>query len=239
MHLLQIKFINPTSLLAASQQKLMTTLDFLRKGGWLMVPILLLSILAVYALVERLLALRKGAKPTQQWLANLHAQILAGDVQKAKLLCEQKNSAVARVMKVGIENLAHTPKSLETAIEAAGQAEVYQLEKNLSLLGTIAGAAPMLGFLGTVIGMIQAFMAMAQATSQVSPQLLSSGIYQAMITTAAGLVVGIIADLGYKYILTRVHTATYHIEQAASQLIELMQDTPQEHLAKQANEAQN
>lgn len=202
-----------------------------------MAPILLLSILAIYAIIERLVALRKGAKPPQQWLKDMHAKILAGDTQGAKMLCEQKNSAIAGVMKVGIESLAHSSKSLEAAIETAGQAEVYKLEKNLSLLGTIAGAAPMLGFLGTVIGMIQAFMAMAQATSQISPQLLSGGIYKAMITTAAGLIVGIIADLGYKYMLTRVQEATYHIEQTARQFIEFVQSAPREQQGNQANEA--
>jgi biopolymer transport protein ExbB len=104
-------------------------------------------------------------------------------------------------------------------MEAVGQVEVHKLEKNLSLLGTIAGTAPMLGFLGTVTGMIQAFMTMAQSTSSITPQLLSAGIYEAMITTAAGLVVGIVADLGYKYILIRVQKATYHIEHAASQFM--------------------
>lgn len=215
----------------------MTILELLFKGGWVMVPILLLSILVVYAIIERLVALRKGAKPPQQWSDGIYAKILVGDIQGAKMLCEQKNSAIARVVKVGIENMAHSPKSLEATMETVGQAAVYKLEKNLALLGTIAGVAPMLGFLGTVIGMIQAFMAMAQATSQISPQLLSSGIYEAMITTAAGLIVGIIADLGYKYMLTRVQEATYHIEQAARQFIELVQSAPRAQQDSQANEA--
>jgi biopolymer transport protein ExbB len=197
----------------------MSILELLLKGGWVMVPILLLSILAVYAIVERLIVLSKDASSDGRWLNSLQEQLLTGDIQGAESMCNQKGSTVARVIKAGIQNLDHSPKTIEAAMEAAGQVEVNKLEKNLSLLGTIAGTAPMLGFLGTVTGMIQAFMTMAQSTSSITPQLLSAGIYEAMITTAAGLVVGIVADLGYKYILIRVQKATYHIEHAASQFI--------------------
>ena len=187
-----------------------------------MVPIILLSILTVYAFLERLFTLYRQRNPNQSWLDNIYAQILAGDLEGVSVLCGEKNKPIARVIQVGITSLTQTPTSLATAIEAAGQHEVYKLEKNLALLGTIAGTAPMLGFLGTVLGMIQAFMAMAQAThAQMSPQLLSSGIYEAMITTAAGLIVGIMADLAYKFILVRVQVATHRIEQASRRFMEL------------------
>jgi biopolymer transport protein ExbB len=197
----------------------MSIFELLLKGGWVMIPILILSILAVYAILERLIVLSKGTGSDETWLNSLQEQILRGDIQGAELLCEQKDSIVARVIKAGIKNLDHSSKTIETAMEATGQVEVNKLEKNLSLLGTIAGTAPMLGFLGTVTGMIQAFMTMAQSTSSITPQLLSAGIYEAMITTAAGLAVGIVADLGYKYILIRVQKATYHMEHAANQFI--------------------
>lgn len=190
-----------------------------------MIPILLLSILTVYASIERLIYLNRRISLNQIWLDSIQAQILAGDLQGAELLCNQKDTAVARVIEAGIQAFKHPAKLLEAAMEAAGQVEVHKLEKNLPLLGTIAGTAPMLGFLGTVIGMIQAFMAMAQSISSVTPQLLSGGIYEAMITTAAGLVVGILADLAYKYFLIRVQHATHHIEYAARQFIVLAQST--------------
>lgn len=215
----------------------MTALDLLLKGGWVMVPMLLLSILAGYAILERMWVLNQSIKPSSKWLNDIYAKILSGDIQEVKMLCKQKNNAVARVLNVGTENLIHTPGTIEMVMETAGKAEIYKLEKNLFLLGTIAGAAPMLGFLGTVIGMIQTFMAIAKTTTQVNPQLLSVGIYQAMITTAAGLVVGIIADLSYKYLLARVQAAAYHIEQAASQFIELVQYIPQEQLDSKIHEA--
>lgn len=204
----------------------MTILELLFKGGWVMLPILLLSVLTVYAIIERLITFGKGTRIQPAWLASIQEQIDLGDMQGAALICEQNKGIIARVIKAGIDHLDQSPQKIEAAMETAGQVEVYQLEKNLSLLGTIAGTAPMLGFLGTVIGMIQAFMTMAQATSAVTPQLLSSGIYEAMITTAAGLIIGILADLGYKYLLARVQKTTFHIENAASQFMSFASKKP-------------
>lgn len=203
----------------------MSILEFLLKGGWVMIPILLLSILTVYALIERIMVLYKSGRISQKWLANLYNQLLTGGVEEAKLLCEQKHTAIANVIKAGLENLPHEPANLEKSMEMAGQVEIHKLEKNLSLLASIAGIAPMLGFLGTVLGMIQAFMAMSQTSTPVTPQLLAGGIYEAMITTAAGLVVGIIADVSYKYIVNNVEKASYQIEHTASQLIEIVQES--------------
>jgi biopolymer transport protein ExbB len=201
----------------------MSLLDLLIKGGWVMVPIFFLSILAVYAILERLMVLGKGVGTSQHWLHGLQEQILTGDVHGAELLCDKKNTPIARVLKVGIKNLNQTSEGIETAMQTAGQAEIYSLEKNLSLLGTVAGIAPMLGFLGTVWGMIRAFMAIAQSTTPITPQLLSSGIYEAMVTTAAGLIVGIVADLGYKYLLTRVQKDVYQLESTANQFLIFIQ----------------
>jgi biopolymer transport protein ExbB len=222
MFLLQIEIINNALLPTVGQAETTTFLDLLLKGGWVMVPILLLSVLTVYAIIERLVVLHSSSKVPQQWIDTITTKTLEGDTQSVKMLCEQKNYAIARIIKEGIEN-AHKPiKTIERIVENAGQMELHKLEKNLALLGTIAGAAPMLGFLGTVLGMIQAFMAMAQETNQISPKLLSGGIYEAMITTAAGLVVGIVANLGYNYLLTRIQSTTHRIEYAANHFIEIM-----------------
>ncbi|MHA7877863.1 MAG: MotA/TolQ/ExbB proton channel family protein [Bacteroidota bacterium] len=192
----------------------------LMKGGWVMLPILLLSILTVYVIIERWIILQKSAKVPQRWLDAVKSKTLERDVQGVIMLCQPKQYAIARVIEVGIGKLQMPVKAIESAVENAGQIEVNKLEKNLALLGTIAGTAPMLGFLGTVIGMIQAFMAMAQATKQISPQLLSGGIYEAMITTAAGLIVGIVANLGYNYLLTHIQNAANRLEQGANQFLE-------------------
>jgi len=197
----------------------MSIFELLLKGGWVMIPLLVLSILTVYAIIERLVVFAKGTTIQKLWLDSIQEYISMGDIQGAELLCEHKNRVIGKVIKAGIQNLGRPVQTIENAMAAAGQEEIYKLEKNLSLLGTIAGAAPMLGFLGTVLGMIQAFMTMAQATASITPQLLSGGIYEAMITTAAGLLVGILADLGYKYLLTRIKNITYHIENTANQFI--------------------
>jgi biopolymer transport protein ExbB len=224
MCLLQIEIINTSPLSEAGKTEVVTLLSLILKGGWVMLPILLLSILAVYAIVERLIVLQSVAKIPPVWIDTINAKTLEGDLQSAKMLCEKKNYAIAKIIKAGIEK-SHKPiQIIELSVEYAGQVEIHKLEKNLALLGTIAGAAPMLGFLGTVIGMIQAFMAMAQETNQISPKLLSGGIYEAMITTAAGLVVGIIANLGYNYLLTRIQKATHRIEHTANRFIEIMRD---------------
>jgi len=212
------------NIIEVTQVKIMSILELLLKGGWVIVPILLLSFLTAYGLIERLIFLNKRAKISQKWLTHLHNHLLSSDIEEAKLLCEQKNTAIANVIKAGLENLPHEPKKLQKAMEIAGQAEIHKLEKNLTLLVSIAGLAPNLGFLGTVLGMIQAFMAMSKATMHVTTQLLSGGIYEAMVTTAAGLIVGIFADISYKYILNEVEKATYKIEQTSEQIIEIIQE---------------
>ena len=220
MCLLQVEIVNAPLLAGVESAAAAPLLTLLLKGGWMMLPILLLSILAVYAIVERLIALQLSASVPKKWLEKINATILAGDREEVLALCDKQRYAIARIITAGIAQHHQPTKVLEKAVESAAQVEVYKLEKNLSMLGSIAGAAPMLGFLGTVVGMIQAFMAIADETTQISPKLLSGGIYEAMITTAAGLVVGIIASLGYNYLLTRVQKATRHIEHAANELLE-------------------
>ncbi len=224
MYLLQINIINAADVSGAGSSRATTMLDLLLKGGWVMIPLLLFSMLAVYAIMERWIVLGTTTRIPQRWLGDINAKVVEGDFQGASMLCEQKNYAIARIIKAGIEKLTKSPKSVVTVIENTAQIEIYKLEKNLALLGAIAGAAPMLGFLGTVTGMIRAFMAMAQEAGHVSPQLLSGGIYEAMVTTAAGLVVGIFANLGYNYLIVQIQSATRRIEYAANQFIELVQN---------------
>lgn len=237
MCLLQIEIINTSLLPAVGSSETISLLDLLLKGGWVMLPILLLSILTAYAIIERLIVLQRSTKIPQRWMDAVKTKILEGDVQGVKILCAQKQYAIARIIKAGIKKLYEPTKNIAHAVENAAQIEVYKLEKNLALLGTISGAAPMLGFLGTVVGMIQAFMAMAQETNQISPKLLSGGIYEAMITTAAGLVVGIVANLGYNYLLTRIQKTTHRIEHAASQFIESVGIYSESKQHKKASEA--
>lgn len=189
-----------------------------------MVPILLLSILAVYIFVERVLTIKKAAIMPETFMSKIRNMVEQGDIGGAKLLCHEYDSPTARMIEKGISRIGSPLKNIEVSIENVGKIEIFKLEKNLSLLATISGSAPMLGFLGTVIGMIQAFIAIAQEEGSVSPKLLSEGIYTAMVTTAAGLFVGIVAYLGYNYLVTRVQKVVHTMEYSSVDFIDLLQE---------------
>jgi biopolymer transport protein ExbB len=189
-------------------------LDLLLKGGFMMIPLYLLFVLVI----------KKASKTPAHLLDQVKVLVQTGQVEKAKMLCTGENTPVANMIRKGIERIGSPLKNIEVAIENVGKLEIYKLEKNLGILATVSGAAPMIGFLGTVTGMIQAFISIAQEDGMVSPKLLSSGIYEAMITTAAGLVVGIIAYLGYNYLVTQVSKLIHHMEYTTIEFIDLLQE---------------
>lgn len=199
-------------------------LDLLIKGGYMMVPLYILFVLAIFIFVERIITLKKASKPTSHLLDQVKVLVQSGQIEKAKIICAGENSPVANMIAKGIERIGSPLKNIEVSIENVGKIEIYKLEKNLNLLATVSGAAPMIGFLGTVAGMIQAFIAVAQEEGMVSPKLLSTGIYEAMITTAAGLVVGILAYLGYNYLVSRVSKLVHNMEYSSIEFIDLLQD---------------
>ncbi|MCA6073328.1 MotA/TolQ/ExbB proton channel family protein [Fulvivirga sedimenti] len=199
-------------------------IDLLFQGGFMMIPILVLSVMAVYIFVERVLTINKAAKTPEQFISRIRELVEKGDISAARMMCQQNDSPVARMIEKGISRIGSPLKNIEVSIENVGKIEIFKLEKNLSLLATISGSAPMLGFLGTVIGMIQAFIAIAQEEGSVSPKLLSEGIYTAMVTTAAGLFVGILAYLGYNYLVTRVQKVVHKMEYSSVEFIDLLQE---------------
>ena len=199
-------------------------LDLLIKGGYMMIPLYALFILAIYIFIERLITLRKAAKTPQAMVDQVKILVQGGNIQQARMICQGEDTPVAHMIAKGLERIGSPLKNIEVAIENVGKVEIYKLEKNLAMLATISGAAPMIGFLGTVTGMIQAFIAIAQEEGNVSPKLLSSGIYEAMITTAAGLVVGIIAYLGYNYLVTQVSKLVHSMEYTTIEFIDLLQE---------------
>ncbi|MBN3581870.1 MotA/TolQ/ExbB proton channel family protein [Algoriphagus aestuarii] len=199
-------------------------LDLLIKGGYMMVPLYLLFILAIFIFFERLITLKKASKTSTSLMDQIRVLVQSGKIEKAKMLCAGENTPVANMIAKGIERIGSPLKNIEVSIENVGKIEIYKLEKNLNLLATVSGAAPMIGFLGTVAGMIQAFIAIAQEEGMVSPKLLSEGIYEAMITTAAGLVVGIIAYLGYNYLVSQVSKLVHNMEYTTVEFIDLLQD---------------
>lgn len=189
-----------------------------------MIPIGIMFVVAIYLFIERLLTINKANKEPGAFMGKVKELVLRGDVTAARMLCAQQNSPVARMIEKGIARIGSPVKTIEASIENVGKLEIFKLEKNLPTLATIAGAAPMIGFLGTVIGMVQAFIAIAQEEGSVSPKLLSSGIYTAMITTVAGLVVGIIAYLAYNFLISRVQKVVHKMEYTSIDFIDLLQE---------------
>lgn len=189
-----------------------------------MIPLAICSVIAIYIFVERVLTVNKANVSSDAFMGRIKELVLKGDINGAKMLCAQHDTPVARMIEKGVSRIGSPLKTIEASIENVGKIEVFRLEKNLSVLATIAGAAPMIGFLGTVIGMVRAFIAIAQEEGSVSPKLLADGIYTAMVTTVAGLVVGIIAYLGYNYLVTRVSKVIHKMEYSSIEFIDLLQE---------------
>ncbi len=209
---------------SAAPEQAISVLDLAMAGGPLMIPIVLSSLIAIYIFVERIRTINKANESPEAFMSRIKEMVLKGDVNGAKLLCAQHDTPVARMIEKGVSRIGSPLKNIEASIENVGKIELFKLEKNLSVLATIAGAAPMMGFLGTVIGMVQAFISIAQEEGSVSPKLLADGIYTAMITTVAGLIVGIIAYLGYNYLVTRVSKVVHKMEYSSVEFIDVLQE---------------
>jgi len=223
MVLLQIAQ-DSTSVITPDNGESLSIIDLALAGGPVMIPIALLSVAAVYLFVERLLVINRANQDPEAFMGRVKELVLRGDINGAKMLCAQNDTPVARMIEKGIARIGSPLKTIEASIENVAKIELFKLEKNLSTLATIAGAAPMIGFLGTVIGMVQAFIAISQEEGSVSPKLLSSGIYTAMITTVAGLLVGIVAYLAYNYLVTRVQKVVHRMEYTSVDFIDLLQE---------------
>ncbi|WP_347157048.1 MotA/TolQ/ExbB proton channel family protein [Pontibacter chitinilyticus] len=199
-------------------------IDLALAGGWAMIPLAILSLAAVYIFVERYLTLKKASKNPEGFNDRIKSLVLAGDISGAKMLCAQTNTPISNMIGKGLTRIGHPLKNIETSIENQGKIEISRLERYLSGLATIAGAAPMLGFLGTVTGMIGAFIAIAQAEGTVSPKLLSSGIYEAMVTTATGLIIGLPAYVGYNYLVSKIDSIVHSMEYSSIEFLDLLQE---------------
>jgi biopolymer transport protein ExbB len=208
----------------ATQDQTISIMELALAGGWLMIPIVLSSFVAIYIFVERIITINKANESPDAFIGKIKELVLKGDINAAKMLCNQHDTPVARMIEKGVARIGSPLKNIEASIENVGKIELFKLEKNLSVLATVSGAAPMMGFLGTVIGMVQAFISIAQEEGSVSPKLLADGIYTAMITTVAGLIVGIIAYLGYNFLVTRVSKVVNKMEYSAIEFIDLLQE---------------
>ncbi|NLA15269.1 MAG: MotA/TolQ/ExbB proton channel family protein [Bacteroidales bacterium] len=199
-------------------------LSMAAKGGWLMLVLLALSVVAVYIFGERLVVLRKAAKVDENFMNNIKEHIYDGKVQSAIHLCENKNTITARLIGKGLQNIGRPLADIKSAIENVGSIEVARLEKGLPVLASIAGGAPMVGFLGTVIGMIKAFYNMSMAGNNIDITLLSEGIYIAMVTTVGGLMIGIPAYFAYNYLASRIGSIVNSMEKNTLDFLDLLQE---------------
>lgn len=194
------------------------------KGGWIIAILAVFSIIAIYIFIERFSIINRASKEDRNFMNNIKDFIHNGRIDSALSLCRNNNSPIARMIEKGLSRIGRPLNDINAAIENVGKLEVSRLEKNTAGLATIAGAAPMLGFLGTVIGMIRAFYDMSMAGNNIDIALLSGGIYQAMITTVAGLIVGIIAYVCYNILVARVEKLVYKLEARASEFMDLLHE---------------
>ncbi len=194
------------------------------KGGWIMIPILALSFIAVYIFINRYYAIRRASRFDASLMDRINDYIKEGKVDAAMALCKSADSPVARMIEKGITRIGRPMTDVNAAIENVGNLEISKLEKGLPALASVAGGAPMLGFLGTVMGMIKAFYDMSSAGNNIDVTLLSTGIYQAMVTTVAGLIVGIIAYFAYNIIVSRVEKVIFKMEATTSNFMDLLNE---------------
>lgn len=193
-------------------------------GGWLMIVLLILSIIAIYIFGSRWWAIRAASKTDPHFMDNIKDMLNEGRTKPALAMCRNYDSPVARMIEKGIERADRPLQDIQTAIENVGNVEIARLEKGLPMLATISGGAPMIGFLGTVIGMIQAFFNMSQAGNNIDITLLSGGIYTAMVTTVGGLFVGIIAYFGYNYLSGKISALIFKMESVTIEFMDIINE---------------
>ncbi|MCK5028202.1 MAG: MotA/TolQ/ExbB proton channel family protein [Bacteroidales bacterium] len=194
------------------------------KGGWIMIPIAILSVIAVYIFIERYLAIKKASQTDINFMNKIKDYIHDDKIDSALALCQSTNSPVARMIEKGLQRIGRPLNDINAAIETIGNLEISTLEKSLPTLATVSGAAPMIGFLGTVIGMIRAFYDMSNAGNNIDVSLLSNGIYTAMVTTVAGLMVGILAYLAYNILVAKVEKVIFQLEANTSEFMDLLNE---------------
>ncbi|OIO99513.1 MAG: biopolymer transporter ExbB [Bacteroidetes bacterium CG2_30_33_31] len=203
----------------------MSVWDLTLKGGFLiMVPLAIFSVLAIYIFVERFMATQKASKDDSNFMENIKDLIHDGKIDSAKDLCKSRETPLAKMIEKGLSRLGRPLPDINQAIETVGKLEVSKLEKNVTLLATISGASPMLGFLGTVTGMVRVFFDMANSGNNLNIALLSNGMYQAMVTTVAGLIVGIMGFVAYNIIVARIEKVVFILEARATEFMDLLHE---------------
>ncbi len=202
----------------------MSFLDMALKGGWIMIVLGVLSVIAVYIFIDRFIAIKKASKEQKSFMDNIKNFIFEGKVDQAIDNCRMNEGPLARMIEKGVSRIGRPLGDVNAAVENVGKQEVAKLERGLPILASIAGGAPMIGFLGTVMGMVRAFYDMATAGNNIDVTLLSNGIYTAMVTTVGGLIVGIIAYFGYNILVARVNNLVARLEAKSTEFMDILNE---------------
>lgn len=206
---------------ATGTGKELSMLELLMKGGWIMVPLLLLSLIAVYVFVERYMAINKASKIDENFMNIIRDHIVSGNVTAARSLAKNTNNPVARIIDKGIQRIGKPIEAIEKSMENVGKLEVYKLEKNTGVLSVISGIAPMFGFLGTIVGMVQLFMKI-NITNEYNLAVISGGIYTKMVTSAVGLIICLMAYVAYNYLNSQINKTVNKMESASAEFIDVL-----------------
>jgi len=209
---------------AAAEEATMSLADLYLAGGWVMYLITLLSFVALYIFIERYLVIKKASKGDANFMNRIKDYMYEGKVDAAMQLCRKTNSPQARMVEKGITRLGRPLADVTAAIENVGRLEIHKLEKRFPTLATIAGAAPLMGFFGTVIGMVQAFYEMSLAGNSLDISTLSGGIYTALITTVGGLILGILAYFGYNQLVVKVENVVFQLETTSTEFLDILNE---------------
>jgi biopolymer transport protein ExbB len=197
--------------------------ELLTMGGWVMIPLTLLFIITIYVFFERFIAIRKASKIEGNFMNIIRDHIVNGNVSAARSFAKNTNNPVARIIDKGIQRIGKPIDSIEKSMENVGKLELFHMERNLSILSLIAGIAPMFGFLGTIIGMFELFYSVA-ATGDFTIQTMANGIYTKMITSATGLIIGLLAYIAHNFLSTQVDKTAYKMEASSAEFLDVLQE---------------
>lgn len=210
-------------LLQAVDNKI-SLMSLLEKGGWIMYPLYLLLVIAIYVFIERMIAIKKAGAIDNKFMLIIRDNIISGNVSAAKSLAKNTDNSVAKMIEKGIMRIGKPLDAIEKSMENVGKLEMYTMERNLNILSLIAGIAPMFGFLGTIIGMVQLFYGIA-STGEYTLNTIAGGIYTKMITSATGLIIGLVAYVGHNYLSTQIDKTANKMETASADFLDILQES--------------
>jgi biopolymer transport protein ExbB len=210
-------------LLQVAEDKI-SLLSLLQKGGWIMYPLYFLLVIAIFVFIERVLAIKKAGTMDPKFMFIIKDHILSGNIDAAKSMAKNADNPVAKMIEKGIMRIGKPIESVEKSMENVGKLEMYSMERNLNILSLVAGIAPMFGFLGTIVGMVQLFYGIA-STGEYTLNTIAGGIYTKMITSATGLIIGLIAYVGHNYLSTQIDKTANKMETASADFLDILQET--------------